>query len=208
MRRHLGDSDEEFGFIPNDNPVVDLVVDEDAMSMMAMSAIQSQTTHAQFRLGPEVKGWHVCRQSMMTQILYGITQAWGPSWSPVPMHVGAVYKDPKSETNVEAWWVHDFPQKRLYIAKLSMKRQEGLEIPLRLVLRAAVHEAMWFNLREIVAWDPNPRLVAQAERLVKDLGQNMTATLENRSEMVPCFRWHGGEDKDVVWRDGEYWTWC
>ncbi|TFB00966.1 hypothetical protein CCMA1212_007147 [Trichoderma ghanense] len=175
---------------------------------MAMSAIKSPTTHAQFRLVPEVKGWHLCRQSMTVGILYGIKQAWGPSWSPVPMHVGAVYEDPMTETKVEAWWVHDFAQQRLYIAKLSVKRDAGLEIPIRLVLRAAVHEAMWFKLREIVAWDPIPRLVAQAERVVKDLGQDMTATLENRSEMVPCFRWHGGEEKDVVWRDGEYWTWC
>ncbi|KAL7806323.1 hypothetical protein V8C26DRAFT_424344 [Trichoderma gracile] len=175
---------------------------------MAMSAIQSPTTHAQFRLVGEVKGWHLCRQSMTTGTFFGVQQSWGPTWSSVRMHVGAVYKDPKTETKVEAWWVHDFALKRLYIAKLSLKRDEGLEIPIMLVLRAAVHEAMWFKLREIVAWDPNPRLVAQAERLVKDLGQDMTATHENRSEMVPCFRWHGGEDKDVVWRDGEYWSWC
>ncbi|KAL6871789.1 hypothetical protein J3F83DRAFT_760219 [Trichoderma novae-zelandiae] len=175
---------------------------------MALSAIKSPTTHAQFQLLPEVKGWHVCRQSMTTQALWGITQAWGPSWSPIGMHVGAVYKDPKTETKVEAWWVHDFPRQRLYIAKLSVKRDEGLETAIRLVLRAAVQEAMWFKLREIVAWDPIPRVVAQAERLARDLGQGMTATLENRSEMVPCFRWHGGEEKDVVWRGGEYWTWC
>jgi hypothetical protein len=208
MRRHLGDCDAEFGFTANDNQIEHMLVENDSMDMMAMSVIKSPITHVQFRLVEEVKAWHLCRQSMTAGALYEVKEAWGPSWSPVRMHVGAVYKDPKTETNVEMWWVHDFALKRLYIAKLSLKREEGLEIPIRLLLRAAVHEAMWFKLREIVAWDPNPRLLAQAERLVKDLGQDMTATHENRSEMVPCFRWHGGEDKDVVWRNGEYWSWC
>ncbi|PTB61586.1 hypothetical protein BBK36DRAFT_1181397, partial [Trichoderma citrinoviride] len=147
---------------------------------MAMSAIKSPTTHAQFRLVPQVKAWHLARQSLTMSTYWGIIELWGPPWSSVPMHAGVVYKDPKTETMVEAWWVHDLALQRLYIAKLSVKRGEGLEIPIRLVLRAAVQEAMRFKLREIVAWDPIPRLVAQAERVVKDLGQGMTVTLENR----------------------------
>lgn len=118
-----------------------------------------------------------------------------------------MFRDAKTKTAVSAWWVHDFSKGRLYIGKMGVKRRQGLEAGIRFVLAAAVREAKRFNLREVIAWDPMPRMVAQAERLVQELDQGMTATLENRSEMIPCFRWHGGESKEVAWTEHEYYNW-
>lgn len=207
MRRYLKEDDAEFGFYL-DSEIQSVCAEYDAVAMMAMNAVKGPITHAQFRLTGEVAEWHRLRCRMKAEALWTAKEGWGPPWGPVRIHAGAVYTDPKTKTTVSAWWTHDFVLQRLYICKLTVKRRQGLEVGIRLVLRAAVMEAKWFNLREIIAWDPIPRVVAQAERLVGDLGQDMTATLENRSEMVPCFRWHGGEEKEVVWTESEYFGWC
>ncbi|KAM0249026.1 hypothetical protein ACHAQJ_009233 [Trichoderma viride] len=118
--------------------------------------------------------------------------------------VGAMFRDLKTKTIVSTWWVPDFEKRRLYLGKMNVMRHEGLEVGIRMVLLMAIREASHLCLREIIAWDPSPRIVEQADRLVEELGQGMTATWENRCEMIPCFRWHGGEPKDVIWTEGEY----
>jgi hypothetical protein len=120
------------------------------------------------------------------------------------VHKGAMFQDLKTRTAVSTWWVHDFEKRRLYLGKMNVKRREGLEAGIRSVLLMAVREARNLCLREVIAWDPTPQIVGQAERLVKEMGQGMTATCENRSEIIPCFRWHGGESKEVIWTEGEY----
>ncbi|KAL7795881.1 hypothetical protein V8C37DRAFT_414574 [Trichoderma ceciliae] len=190
------------GFLATDE-TPNLYRDYDGISMMAMSAIKGPTTHAQFLPSKELAEWHVMRSGARDHAVNRPRSRTDSS----PKLAGAFYNDLKTRTRVSAWWVHDFEKRRLYIGKMSVKRRQGLDVATRMVLLSAIQEASRFYLREIIAWDPVPQIVAQAERLVGDLGQGMTATLENRSEMIPCFRWHGGEAKDVVWTEGEYYSW-
>ncbi|RFU73347.1 hypothetical protein TARUN_8908 [Trichoderma arundinaceum] len=180
--------------------------DHDGLSMMAMSAVKDHVTHAQFIPSRAVAAWHMLR-SRVKGHASNEPRFRGDGPSP-PLSSGAVSHDAKSGTMVSAWWVHDFEKRRLYLGRLSVKRRQGLETAIKRVLAAAILEARRSNLREVIAWDPMPRLAAQAESLVRELGHDMTATLESRSEMVPCFRWHGGESKEVVWTESEYYGWA
>lgn len=79
-----------------------------------------------------------------------------------------------------------------------------MEGGIRMVLSLAVQEACRYGLREVILWEPTDQVLEQAERLVDEIGHGVTATWENRSEMIPCFRWHGGESKEVVWTESGY----
>ncbi|KAH6604149.1 hypothetical protein Trco_007595 [Trichoderma cornu-damae] len=176
---------------------------DDGLSMMAMSASRSPVTHAQFLPSREVAEWHMMRSRVRARAV----DAPGCRGNPNAIHRGAISWDPVTRTSVSLWWVHDFVKQRLYLGKLTVRRRQGLEFAIRMVFGAAVCEAVHWRLKEIIAWDPMPRLVAQAENLAREVGCDMTATLENRSEMVPCFRWHGDEAKEVVWTEAEYYGW-
>lgn len=87
---------------------------------------------------------------------------------------------------------------------MDVRRHDGMEGGIRMMLLMAVEVACGLGLREVILWEPSAQIVEQAERLAAELGHGVTATWENRSEMIPCFRWHGGESKEVIWTEGGY----
>jgi hypothetical protein len=87
---------------------------------------------------------------------------------------------------------------------MDVRRRDKMEGGIRTVLLMAVLEACGHGLREIILWEPTAQVVEQAKRLADEIGRGVTATWETRSEMIPCFRWHEGESKEVIWTESGY----
>lgn len=169
--------------------------------MMAMSAVKHPTVHAQIVLSTDYIKWHL-RRALMRQNIANLQQQAQSIKS--RLTVGANFVDVKSNTTISAFWVHDFTKRRLCVGCMDVRRHDGMEGGIRMVLFLAVIAACQLGLREVILWEPSAQIVEQAERLAAELGYSVTATWENRSEMIPCFRWHGGESKEVIWTEGGY----
>ncbi|EHK47407.1 hypothetical protein TRIATDRAFT_51959 [Trichoderma atroviride IMI 206040] len=168
---------------------------------MAMSAVKHPTAHAQIVLSNDFIRWHMRRAWLRQTISSEHQQA------PLvqgPISVGASFYDVKSNTTISAFWVREFVKQRLYVGCMDVRRRNGLEGGIRMVLSMAVQAACEYGLREVILWDPSAQIVEQAQRLAAEIGHGVTATCENRSEMIPCFRWHGGESKEVTWTESGY----
>lgn len=87
---------------------------------------------------------------------------------------------------------------------MDVRRRDNMKGGIRMVLSMAVQEACWYRFREVILWEPTVQIVEQADRLADEIGHGVTSTWENRSEMIPCFRWHGGESKEVIWKESGY----
>ncbi|KAL7898399.1 hypothetical protein HDV64DRAFT_278363 [Trichoderma sp. TUCIM 5745] len=166
-----------------------------------MSAVKHPTVHAQIVLSTDYIKWHLYR-ALMRQNIANLQQQARPV--ECRLTVGANFVDVKSNTTVSAFWIHDFAKRRLCVGCMDVRRHDGMEGGIRTVLLMAVLVARQLDLREVILWEPSAQIVEQAERLAAEVGHGLTATWENRSEMIPCFRWHGGEAKEVIWTEGGY----
>lgn len=171
------------------------------LSMMAMSAIKHPTVHAQIVLSRDFMAWHL-RRSLIRHSITRLQEQAHPVGSKVS--VGAKFIDVKSNTAISAFWAPESIKQRLYVGCMEVQRRDGMEGGIRMVLSMAVEVASQYGLREVILWEPSAQIVEQAERLAAEMGHGMTATWENRSEMIPCFRWHGGESKEVIWTESGY----
>ncbi|KAM0513047.1 hypothetical protein ACHAPE_008254 [Trichoderma viride] len=171
------------------------------LSMMAMSAIKHPTVHAQIVLSRDFIAWHL-RRSLIRHSITRLQQQAHPVDSRVSG--GGKFIDAKSNTAISAFWAPEFIKQRLYVGCMEVQRRDGMEGGIRMVLSMAVEVASQYGLREVILWEPSAQIVEQAERLAAEMGHGMTATWENRSEMIPCFRWHGGESKEVIWTESGY----
>lgn len=171
------------------------------LSMMAMSAVKHSAVHAQIVLSNYFIMWHLRRVELRQTILRKQQQH---PFVQIKASVGASFIDVKSNTTISAFWVHEFAKRRLYVGCMDVRRRDGMEGGIRMVLSMAIQAACRHGLREIILWDPSAQIVEQAERLAAEIGHGVTATWENRYEMIPCFRWHGGESKEVIWTESGY----
>ncbi|KAK1239189.1 hypothetical protein MKX08_006250 [Trichoderma sp. CBMAI-0020] len=181
--------------------LVDWHGESNGLSMMAMSAVKQPTAHAQIVLLNDFTRWHLRRASLRQTISSEHQQAHSDE-GPVP--VGASFFDVKSNTTISAFWVREYVKRRLYVGYMDVRRRNEMEGGIRTVLSMAVKAACEYGLREVILWDPSAQIVEQAQRLAAEIGHGVTATWEHRSEMIPCFRWHGGESKEVTWTESGY----
>ncbi|KAM0439786.1 hypothetical protein ACHAPT_000881 [Fusarium lateritium] len=111
------------------------------------------------------------------------------------------------DAEASAWWVHDYQNQRLMIGRLFVTRLEDMDGLLSNVLEAAMEEAARCGLREVVAWDPSPQVVASATMILEKYDMDVQIRTEDRKEMVPCVRWKSGEERDIVLEEGHFVSW-
>ncbi|KAL7923414.1 hypothetical protein ACQKWADRAFT_48882 [Trichoderma austrokoningii] len=174
--------------------------DYKGLSMMAMSDVKHPTAHAQIVLSSSLVSWHLERDMARLYIL----GERDPSFNAKELFAGASFHDVVSKTTVLAYWVHDFQKQRLYLGCMDVRRRDSLDGGIRMVLSMAVSEAFRYGFGEVILWDPTAPTVLQAERIADEIGPGVSASWEDRSEMIPCFRWRGGESKDVIWTESGY----
>ncbi|KFA61727.1 hypothetical protein S40285_08399 [Stachybotrys chlorohalonatus IBT 40285] len=122
----------------------------------------------------------------------------------VPREYGVKYVSPGTSTGVWAWWVHDFWARKLHLCRLVALRNMGMEESVARVLEVAAAEASRCGLREVVLWEPTQQVIEGAEKLADKFGEGAKVTVEDRDENIPCLRWHGGEGREVIWEEREY----
>ncbi|KAJ4315581.1 hypothetical protein N0V84_008291 [Fusarium piperis] len=113
----------------------------------------------------------------------------------------------EDDAEVSAWWVHDFQNRRLMIGRLFLTRLENVDELVVGVLEAAMVEAARRGLREVVLWDPSPQVVVAAMTIWDKYDTDVQVMTGERKEMVPCVRWKGGEERDVVLEEGHFVSW-
>jgi hypothetical protein len=87
-------------------------------------------------------------------------------------------------------------------------RPLGLGQSVKLLLSAALKEAVEWGLKKVGIWQPSALLGMAAVLL---WGENPTVklTFEQREDgSIPSLRWKGGEKMETVWEDNEYYAWC
>ncbi|KAF7544903.1 hypothetical protein G7Z17_g9586 [Cylindrodendrum hubeiense] len=165
-------------------------------SKLRLSGHRDRKAHVQILPTKPLKCWHLMRSKLFGQHLSRdklSNQRHGAS-----SHVGQP---------AWTWWVHDYGARRLCIARMFVARRKGMEDVVRPLLEAAVVEASLSGLREVVIWEPGEQIVQAAAMLPKVYGQGVSVSQGERSEMVPCMRWKGGEDRDVVLEERELYGW-
>lgn len=106
----------------------------------------------------------------------------------------------------EGWvfWHHDLSRATLLVHRVVARSQEAVAE----LLRAAVAEAGEWGFEKVVAWNP-VGVVEDGARLLAEEGEGVRVRFENRSDLrLPCLRWKGGAEEDVVWEDNYYYAWC
>ncbi|KAK5991028.1 hypothetical protein PT974_09304 [Cladobotryum mycophilum] len=168
--------------------------------------------HVRFLPSLNLARWHMVRSKMYHDCMEKKTsqRTAQPIEGPTrkPDIYGACYQDGETLASAFVWWIHDFKERKLYLCKIAVTRQEGLEEPLKLVLRTAAAEAFQWDLREIVSWDPTAQVTSAAMAMVAELGDGARALVEERFESVPCLRWHRSSKNEVVWEERNYDGFC
>lgn len=173
-------------------------VPEDAnASKLRLSGYRDRKTHVQILPSDVLAKWHLFRSKLYSQYLSR-----------------GMFKDEMHGAYVQskglpawAWWIHDYQKLRLCIGRMSVARKTGFVAAVRPLLEAAVIEAAHCGLREVVIWDPSEQVRDAADELILSLEAPLEASQEDRLEMVPCLRWKGGEEREIVWEEGELYTW-
>lgn len=186
--------------ILNFDALCDWVHRDVTISKLRLSGMRDAKAHVQILPSPQLMTWHLMRCKMFSQYM--------ARTKPQPTLHGATHEDPDTTAAVWVWWVHDFKTRRLQIGRLVATRHQGLESAIKLVLRAAVVEARAWGFREVVLWDPTSQVVTGAHMLADELGNGVQAVAEDRAEMIPCLRWHGGKERDIGWEERQYYGWA
>ncbi|KAH7175537.1 hypothetical protein EDB81DRAFT_849740 [Dactylonectria macrodidyma] len=171
------------------------LADQDVdISKLRLSGYRDGKVYVQILPTPLLLGWHMMRSQLIFNYI-------GPAEKKDQRYGATSTRDfPR------AWvsWVHDFNTRKLRITRMFVTRRRGMEDIVRLLLMAAVVEASVCGLREVVIWDPSEQ-VAQAALVLPDLFcEGVSVTQGERSDVVPFLRWKGGEDRDVVLEESEF----
>ncbi|KAK7426521.1 hypothetical protein QQZ08_006980 [Neonectria magnoliae] len=165
-------------------------------SKLRLSGYRDQKTHVQVLPTDQLLRWHQIRSRLCSQhISRGKTA--------LETHGARSYVGQPAWM----WWVHDYRARRLCIVRLYVARRKGMEDGLRALLEAAVVEASLCGLREVVIWQPSEQVIQAAAKLSEAYGQGMCVSQGERLEMIPYLRWRGGEDRDVILEELEYYGW-
>jgi len=142
---------------------------------------------------------HVVRAKAMDEFLTGA--------DPVPDEIdglGASWKSAVDRTEVWAWWTPDYRSRRLFIARFITLRLSGMEHAMKELLKVAAAAASRLQFRELIMWEPTDQVTKAASLLVDELPEGAKMFVEERTDMIPCLRWHGGEKRPCVLIEPEY----
>ncbi|KAJ6443884.1 Acyl CoA acyltransferase-like protein [Purpureocillium lavendulum] len=146
--------------------------------------------------------WHAVRTVTMKGLLAGCDPIIGEGgW------LGASWLHPDNRTQVWAWWAPDYRTRRLFVARLITVRLDGMEKGIKELLKAAVAEASLLGFREVVMWEPTDQVIKAAGLLIPELPEGTKTFVEERIDMVPCLRWHGGEERAGGIIEPEFYGW-
>ncbi|KAI8675020.1 hypothetical protein NCS57_00401600 [Fusarium keratoplasticum] len=168
------------------------------VSKLRLSKAQGPKTHVQLLPSAFLARRHLYRSALLA---YKLRQ--GHTYN---RHHGVSILEDEA-TEVSAWWVHDFQNSRLMIGRLFLTRLNNVDELVVEVLEAAMEEAARRGLREVVLWDPSPQVVVAAMTIWDKYDADVQVMTGERKEMVPCVRWKGGEERDVVLEEGQFVSW-
>ncbi|UPK91351.1 hypothetical protein LCI18_002286 [Fusarium solani-melongenae] len=168
------------------------------VSKLRLSKAQGPKTHVQLLPSAFLARRHLYRSALLA---YKLRQ--GHTYN---RHHGVSILEDEA-TEVSAWWVHDFQNSRLMIGRLFLTRLNGVDELVVEVLEAAMEEAARRGLREAVLWDPSPQVVVAAMTIWDKYDTEVQVMTGERKEMVPCVRWKGGEERDIVLEEGQFVSW-
>ncbi|CAG8607370.1 3020_t:CDS:2 [Scutellospora calospora] len=95
-------------------------------------------------------------------------------------------------------WNHDFKENELLIVRF---RSESPYMT-RLLLQQAMHEAIKFQLTQIVLWNPDLKLFSISEDI-----NIFNGIVVERTESLPSLAWYADDDDDVDWILNEKYIW-
>ncbi|KAF4462210.1 Acyl acyltransferase [Fusarium albosuccineum] len=177
--------------------VAELVDGDINICKLRLSACRDGKTHVQLVPTDPLARWHLIRSRLFSQYLGRGTMASQKHGALVGIDIP-----------VWGWWVHDFQRRRLVIGRLFESRKSTQEVEVSLFLELAMWEARKCGLREVVIWDPSPQCILGGNGLVALYDKDVVLTvLEKRLERVPCLRWRMGEKREVVLREGQFYSW-
>lgn len=176
------------------------------LSLLRLSAKRDRTTHAQFEVTRRLllrQGLHFAsRWRTLTRCGAEMRPRQSPDaafpgrWgAAVPQQKSPVCGGARGAYRALGWWHHDFVGQRLLLGRLLKLRARGQAGDVLEVLRAGVEEALSWELRELVVWQPDEDTAQAARTLGEELGLEVAAG--ERREMVPCLRWREGAEGDV-----------
>lgn len=173
------------------------------MSKCRIAAMGSAHT-VSLQLAPtyDVIYWHSTRGLIATKYREGDKDR-PCAWS----NIGASWRSDKAGAEAWAWWTPDMHSRRLFIGRLATTRLSGLEAGVKMLLEMAAAEATQLGFYELVLWAPTEQVVGGAELLVRELGEGARAVVEERGDMVPCVRLHGGGGRAVRLVEGSFSGW-
>ncbi|RMJ12596.1 hypothetical protein CDV36_007755 [Fusarium kuroshium] len=168
------------------------------VSKLRLSKAQGPKTHVQILPSAFMARHHLFRSALLA---YKLGQDHADT-----RHYGVSILEDEA-TEVSAWWIHDFQNGRLMIGRLYVTRLTNADELVVEVLEAAMGEAGRRGLREVVLWDPSPQVVMAGMEILEKYETEVHVTTGERHEMVPCVRWKGGEERDVVLEEGHFVSW-
>ncbi|KYK61023.1 hypothetical protein DCS_02163 [Drechmeria coniospora] len=121
---------------------------------------------------------------------------------------GASFANAEIRDNVcWAWWVPDFRARKLFVGRIFTTRLHNMQREIKSLLHVAAGEALSMALREVVVWEPTEQVIGAAMQLADEIGKHVRSVVEERSDMIPCLRWHGGEERQGGLVDGQFYGW-
>ncbi|KAK4164666.1 hypothetical protein QBC43DRAFT_317306 [Cladorrhinum sp. PSN259] len=157
-------------------------------------------THVAFLPDWEQMSWHFAKVDYMAKLMGNGREV---------VNRGARTNDGKN------WilWDHDLRGNKLQVLRLVLseestddEKKKGEDV--KLLLSAALKEAVEWELKKVVIWQPLA-LLSMAAVLLWGENPKFKLTFEQREDgSIPSLRWKCGEKMETVWEDNEYYAWC
>lgn len=102
------------------------------------------------------------------------------------------------------YWVHEVGRQTLGIIRIVGENPAAIMD----LLRAALSEAKDWGFERVTVWNPQGDVEEAARMLGVEDETAVRVLFEGRQDRLPCLRWKGGEQTDVVWEDNHHYAWC
>lgn len=169
-------------------------------------AADHQKTHVAFLPSYPQIAWQLAREQFMAGVLH----------KREIKYRGAITNSGKSWV----YWDHDWREGKLKIMRLvtlDHDPETGLKIleenkivEVLELLRAAAAEAIEWNLKKVLIWNPSGTVTRGTKAFHNYHEEDVDVIWDERYEgSIPSFRWKEGKSTDnTVWDFNEYYAWC
>jgi hypothetical protein len=161
----------------------------------------AESKHIAFEPSHAQAHWHFVREEFIAQTLF----------NRIPEIKGAITDDGQSWI----YWDRNFSEKKMNIQRIVHPEQaihdaDSLLGSAVALLEAAMAQAVEWNLKKVVIWNPDDYIARAAEELGVKHPQVLSVRLEERTDgSIPSLRWKGGQSlENVIWDQNEYYGWC